>query len=131
MGKLHTRLNWAGTEDSNGQSEVIAVCILVCEDAESIRWMLDVLKKHNPNWVNITVVMADKDIKERDTVKEVLPDASVLICLFHTLHTFRREISSEKTGITSGERRMCLETIQKMAYSTSLEEYKLYERQLS
>ena len=57
--------------------------------------MLDVFKKHNPNCVNITVVMADKDIKERE---EVLPDASasVLICLFHTLHTFRRETSSEK-----------------------------------
>ena len=112
-------------EDSNGLSEVIATCILVCEDVESIRWMLEVFKKHNPNWNSIRVVMADKDIKERDMVKKVLPDATVLICLFHTLRTFRR---SEKMGITSGERSICLETIQKMAYASSLEEYdELYE----
>ena len=115
-------------EDSNGQSEIVAVCILVSEDTESIQWMLEVFKSHNPMWSNIQVIMADKDIKERDTVKNVLPEATVLICLFHTLRTFRREVTCEKMGITSGERNMCLETIQKMAYAPSLEEYdKLYE----
>lgn len=115
-------------EDSNGQSEIVSVCILVCEDVESIQWMFEVFKKHNSHWSSIRVVMADKDIKERDTVKKMLPDASVLICLFHTLRTFRREVNSEKMGITSGERNTCLETVQKMAYASSLEEYmKLYE----
>ena len=28
--------------------------------------------------------MADKDVKERDVIREVFPRASVLICLFHT-----------------------------------------------
>ena len=37
--------------------------------------------------------MADKDIGERDAVKSALPPASVLICLFHALRTFRREVS--------------------------------------
>ena len=35
------------SEDSNGQSEVIAVCLLVQEDANSIAWMVDAFKKHN------------------------------------------------------------------------------------
>lgn len=115
-------------EDSNGQSEIVSVCILVCEDVEGIQWMFEAFKKHNSNWNNARVVMADKDIKERDTMKKVLPDATVLICLFHTLRTFRSEVTGEKMGITSGERNMCLETIQKMAYASSLEEYdKLYK----
>lgn len=29
-------------EDSNGQSEIVAVCILVSEDIESMKWMLEV-----------------------------------------------------------------------------------------
>ena len=32
-------------EDSNGQSEVMAVCLLVCEDSESIRWFVESFKK--------------------------------------------------------------------------------------
>lgn len=34
-------------EDSNGQSEIVGVCLLVCEDAESIKWMIDTFKKCN------------------------------------------------------------------------------------
>ena len=29
-------------EDANGQSEIIAVCLLASEDADSIRWMIEV-----------------------------------------------------------------------------------------
>ena len=41
--------------DSNGQSEVIAVCLLVQEDANSIAWMVDTLikpgKKSESSWL--------------------------------------------------------------------------------
>ena len=50
--------------DSNGQSEIVAVCILTCEDTEGIEWMMDTFKKHNQKWIDTRVVMADKDIKE-------------------------------------------------------------------
>lgn len=56
-------------------------------------------------------------------LKECLPDAVILICLFHTLRSFRREISCEKMGITSGQRQLSLELVQKMAYSSTEEEY--------
>lgn len=114
-------------EDSNGLSEIVTVCILVSEDAKSIEWMLETFKKFNSRCCDIRVVMADKDIKERDTVKNLFPGTTVLICLFHTLRTFRREITGEKMGITSGQRTACLESVQKMAYASSEGEYdKLY-----
>ena len=72
-------------EDSNGQSEIVAVCLPVSEDVNSMKWMLDVFKKHNVQWSHTRVIMADKDIKEQQKIKESLPNASVLICLFHTL----------------------------------------------
>ena len=65
--------------------------------------------------------MADKDIGERDVLKQSLPDASVLICLFHTLRSFRREITCEKMGITSGQRTLCLDLVQKWYNYTSCE----------
>ena len=115
-------------EDSNGQSEIVAVCLLVSEDAESIDWMFSVFKKCNDKWKDIRVVMADKDIKERDVIKKYLPQVAVLICLFHTLRTFRREISCEKLGISSGQRVSCLEFVQKMAYASTEAEYeKIYQ----
>ena len=73
------------SEDSNGQSEISAVCLLASEDGDSIKWMFDTFKQHNNRWEAICVVMADKDLKERDIIKQCLPNAIMLICLFHTL----------------------------------------------
>ena len=57
------------------------------------------------------------------------PNASLLICLFHTFQSFRREISVKKMGITSSQHNLCLELLQQLAYSTSEEKYmELYER---
>ena len=111
------------SEDSNGQSEISAVCLLASEDGDSIKWMFDTFKRHNDRWEAICIVMADKDLKERDVIKQCLPNAVVLICLFHTLRTFRREVSCEKLGISSGQRTMCLELLQKMAYAATDDEY--------
>ena len=110
-------------EDSNGQSEIVAVCMLVTEDRDSTCWMFEAFKKLNSQWSQVRVVMADKDIGERDVIKEQLPNAAVLICLFHTLRSLRREISCEKMGITSGQRSHCLEMLQKLAYATSPAQY--------
>ena len=85
--------------------------------------MIETFKKQNPEWTQIRIVMADKDIGEHQVIKIALPTASVLICLFHTLRTFRREVSCEKLGITSGQRQFLLELFQKMAYTSSEKEY--------
>lgn len=111
------------SEDSNGQSEIAAVCLLVQEDATSVTWMVETFKKLNLNWEKVRVIMADKDIGERDVLKKSIPNASVLICLFHTLRSFKREITCEKMGISSGQRSMCLELLQQMCYAHSESEY--------
>ena len=61
------------------------------------------MKQPNAVWEKIKVVMVDKDIQERDVVKKCLPKASVVICLFHTLYLFNREVTCEKMGSTSGQ----------------------------
>ena len=66
---------------------------------------------------------ADNDIGERDVIKPCLPSSVVLICLFHTLRSFQRKISCEKMSITSGQRTLCLELVQKLAYASSEAKY--------
>lgn len=93
------------------------------ENAGSMTWMMDAFKKHNVNWDRIHVLMVDKDIEEQDVLKQCMSNSSVLICLFHALHSFRREITCEKMGVTSGQRTLCLELVQKMAYASTESEY--------
>ena len=52
--------------DSNGQTEVVAVCILVSENVDCISWMVSTFKKYNLDWEKIHVIMADKDTRERE-----------------------------------------------------------------
>ena len=60
-------------EESNGATEIVGMGMLVNEDAESLRWLIRTFQKKNPEVINTWIVMADKDINERDTIKEVLP----------------------------------------------------------
>lgn len=110
-------------EDGNGQSEIAAVFLLLEETEQSIKTMIGIFKKHNPNWKATRVLMANKDMTERDVLASEFPSAQLLICLFHTFRTFRREVVIDKMGITSGQRNLCLELLQQMAYATNDENY--------
>ena len=105
-------------EDGNGQSEIVAVFLLLEENETSISAMVNSFKTHNNRWESVRVLMADKDMTERDVFASAFPQAKLLICLYHTFRSFRREIVTEKMGITSGQRSMCLEMLQQMAYAT-------------
>ena len=109
--------------DGDGQSDIIALFILADETKLTIQKVVEILKNNNDAWVNTNVVMSDKDFVEREAFSNCFPDASLLICLYHTFRSFRREITCEKMGITSAERMRCLEIIQKIAYSKSSAEY--------
>ncbi|XP_049270335.1 zinc finger SWIM domain-containing protein 3-like [Rhipicephalus sanguineus] len=110
-------------EDSNGDTETVCVAILVNESAPSIKWMLEKFKELHPSWTKIKCVMADKDLLERDLLKESFPESKVLICVFHTLKTFRREIACNKMNITAEERDEALALLQKMVLSRSSEKF--------
>ena len=71
-------------EDGNGQSEIASFFLLLEETEASIS--------------------ADKDMTERSVFTAGFPQAQLLICLFHTFRTFRREITTDKMGIDSGRK---------------------------
>ena len=114
--------------DGNGESEVIALWLVSSEDEFTINFLMDVFKKYNDT-SKMRCVMADKDLTERNIITEKLPNAYLLICLFHTLRSFRREITTEKMGITAAQRVTVLDLISKLAYAQSEESYQIiYEK---
>lgn len=106
-------------EDLNGATEVVCVALLVREDRETFEWMFHKFKDLNPASKSTKCVMTDKDILERDVIKRTFPDANLLICVFHTLRTFAREVTTTKLSITAEERESCLHLLQKMVTAKS------------
>ena len=118
--------------DGNGESEIVGLMLAADERRETIRQMMVYFKNLNPKWKKINCVMADKDMTERQVFKEELPQAGLLICLFHTMRTFRMEVTTEKMGISNEERIQVLEILQCMAYAKTESSYQvLYEQLLS
>lgn len=95
------------------------------ETEQSISCMVEAFKKHNSDWKSVRVIMSDKDMTERAVFAAAFPEARLLISLFHTFRTFRREVVTDKMGITSGQRNYCLETMQRLAYASSEDDYSI------
>ena len=51
--------------------------------------------------------------------------------LFHTLRSFRREMSTEKMGITAAQRVTVLDLLSKLAYAQSEETYQVINQRCS
>ena len=48
--------------------------------------------------------MPDKDFVKREAFTKCFANASLLICLYHTLRSFRQEVTCENIVIISAER---------------------------
>ena len=109
--------------DGNGQSEIVASFLSTLETEEAITKMIQAFKIHNAHWAETKVIITDKDFTERTVLKKEFPDASLVICFFHTLRSMRREVTCQKLGILPGERDHALELLTTLAYSASPQEY--------
>ena len=69
-------------EDSNGSSEIIGTGLLVTEDAESMKLLIETFKEKNPCVENTRLAIADKDLNRHDVIKKILPQVKVLIYIF-------------------------------------------------
>lgn len=69
--------------------------------------------------------MADKDFQVRQFLKDEFPQANVLLCIFHALRFFSREISCEKLGLASQQQEICLQVLWSMVWARDDQEYNL------
>ena len=105
--------------DGNGQSKIVAACLVASEQRVVIEKMVNVFKEHNSAYSSTRVIMTDKDLNERDFLSEAFPNATLQLCLFHVLRTFGREVTVEAMSIRSAERSVALDILQKITYCSS------------
>ena len=109
--------------DGHGESHLICAFFVVDEDKQSLEDMLFRFKERNPKWTDICTVITDKDMTERLVFKCSFPQVNLQICLYHTLRNFSREVTMEKLQISSSQRKVSLECLEKLAYSVGEEDY--------
>jgi len=107
----------------NGESEIVAVFLTASEDVIALSEQLQHFKGRNPAWLQIRTVMTDKDMAEREAIQKELPQASLLLCLFHVLCAIGREITTAKMHISESQREAALALLQQIAYANSEQEY--------
>lgn len=61
-----------------------------------IESVVNIFKKYTPSWEERAVIMSDKDLNERDVFSNYFPSAKLLICLYYTLRSLRREVTWKK-----------------------------------
>lgn len=75
-----------------GNSEICGVGLLSREDLVSLQWLIEVFRNNNEMWPNTTKVMTDKDQTLRKVLSKTFPNAKLLLCKFHVLQAFKREV---------------------------------------
>lgn len=109
--------------DGNGLGEIVCMFLVTDETEPLIGMALQTFQQHNAAWTKTTTVLTDKDSVERNVFRTLFPSVSLIICLFHTLRTFRREITCEKMKISSAQRGVCLGIVRDMVYSSNEQQY--------
>ena len=61
------------------------------ETESLITKMVQAFKSINPRWVDTKVVMSDKHFNECNLFNKEFPQATLQICLFHTLRSFKEK----------------------------------------
>lgn len=117
-------------EDSRTHSEVAGIGLLVYEDRESFEWLNNCFKKAHIDSVDkIRCFMADKDLLERDVLRDIFPNIPIYICRFHVLKTFGANLTKLMPGRQKLKDKL-LDIISKMVYSQTIDEYNILYKEL-
>jgi zinc finger SWIM domain-containing protein 3 len=110
--------------DGNGESHIVAAFLVAKETRALLQEMMEVFIGYfDPEVVSRTrVIITDKDFTERSVLQSCFPETSLHLCLFHTLWTFSREVTTSKMSIQPQQRQVALSILQRIAYSKNLEE---------
>ncbi|KAE8875948.1 hypothetical protein PF002_g20755 [Phytophthora fragariae] len=67
------------------QGQYVYHSLVESEMADNLSFCLKEFKESNTAWVNIRVVVTDKDFNEKDVLADAFPDARQLLCQFHVI----------------------------------------------
>ena len=101
---------------------LVGVGFLVSENAESLRWLLNAFKGNNVN-NQPRVIVADKNLNERHIPKKCFSSAFVLICLFHIVRSFKRELVDKRFSLKESQNITLKELFQNICYARNVKDY--------
>lgn len=96
-------------QNAHGKGTIFGLGFKDRPDKESVRFMLERLIRSNPEAIaKLKVVVVDKDFKEIDVLRELLPFVIILLCLFHVKKCLRDKLTVSRYGITSSQKDLIL-----------------------
>lgn len=111
-------------EDGNGRGQIAGVGLLSTEERDVLYWMLQAFKTDNEeSWRGIKCFMTDKDLTERDVIKELFPTVPTYICIFHTLKTFKKVVESTNINLNKEEKTTAFTILEQLVYTSSEDDY--------
>ena len=110
--------------DSDGNSRIVAMILSANEEATTVSNFLEKFAASN-NCSQVKCLLVDKDLSTIACLKATFTAATVNLCLFHVLKTFRREVTETRLGITVAQKTTILEILQRLAYAATPNQVKL------
>lgn len=78
----------------------------------------------------LNTIMTDKQFALRKCLREAFPNVSMLICRFHSIQIFKREITVTKYQINMKQKTLILSTLNKMLYANTKNQYEELKNEL-
>jgi zinc finger SWIM domain-containing protein 3 len=109
--------------DGNGQSEIVCTFLAVEAGDETVKQVIQLFKTHNPAYVNIRAVITNRELIQCQMLQGEFPEIPLLICPLHVLELFHRDVTCEQMEITVHQRDLCLEILEGILRSKTVDEY--------
>lgn len=109
--------------DNHGESQIAGVFILKTENGQYLVELLTYFKTVNNKHDKIETIMCDKSLVNLNAFATALPNAQVVLCMFHVLQIFKREITPKKRHFPKESQTEIFKIINAMVYGDTEESY--------
>ncbi|KAE9272456.1 hypothetical protein PF001_g27933 [Phytophthora fragariae] len=99
------------------------------EMADNLSFCLKEFKELNAAWVNIRVVVTDKDFNDKDVLADAFPDARQLLCQFHVIDYLRKQVGS-RCGRGPEDKKNIIAALQLVMKAESATAYSAYRQEM-
>ncbi|KAE8968016.1 hypothetical protein PF011_g27344 [Phytophthora fragariae] len=128
-----TRKNQGGRRIKSVQShccgQYVYHSLVESEMADNLSFCLKEFKELNAAWVNIRVVVTDKDFNDKDVLADAFPDARQLLCQFHVIDYLRKQVGS-RCGRGPEDKKNIIAALQLVMKAESATAYSAYRQEM-
>lgn len=102
-------------EDHDAHSRIVGLGILANEKRDTLYEFFKCFNDENSSSVNnIMCFMTDKDLTEKSVISDLIPGKHMYLCQFHVLRALSREVSSKRMEISSVEKLISLQYLDRL-----------------